>query len=169
MPLTVITTPGASDANSYCSRAEATTYHEAHLYGSVWTSASDVNKDAALVWATRLLDEQIEWSGYAKSNEQALRWPRDGVLDRDGRFYFANTIIPPFLKNATAELARHLLAGDRTQERSIGIQEVTADTVSVTFDKHDEKPFLPPSVASMVAPYGTIKGHTGGTAKLVRV
>lgn len=169
MALTVIVTPGASDANSYCSRAEADTYHEAHLYGSAWSSATDPNKDKALVWATRLLDEQIDWSGYAHSNEQALRWPRDGVLDRDGRLYLAETTIPTFLKNATAELARHLLVGDRTQERSFGIQEVTADTVSVTFDKHDEKPFLPPSVASLIGPYGMVQGHSGGVAKLVRV
>ncbi len=166
---TVIITPGASNANSYCSRADGDAYHEAHLYASAWTGATADQKDAALIWATRLLDEQVEWSGYAASNEQALRWPRYEVLDRDGRFYFPHDAIPTFLTYATAELARHLLAGDRTQERSIGIQSVTADTVSVEFDKHDIKPIVPPSVFSLVRAYGEVIGPHGGTVKLERV
>ncbi len=59
---TVIITPGASNANSYCSRADGDAYHEAHLYASAWTGATADQKDAALFWATRLLDEKGEVS-----------------------------------------------------------------------------------------------------------
>jgi len=169
MALVLIATAGAADANSYCTLVESNGYHEAHVYGASWIDAEDEQKNQALVWATRLLDEQVDWKGDVTSLTQALRWPRFMVPDRDGRLYFDSATIPIFLKHATAELARHLLAGDRTEERSIGISSVTADTVEVTFDKHDVKPILPPSVVSIVQAYGTVIGPGSGTAKLVRV
>lgn len=165
---TLIATAGAETANSYCTVAEAEAYHDTHLYATAWTAADEDQQIAALIWATRLLDEQVDWFGYVESLTQALRWPRAGVLDREGRQYVSSTTIPTFLKRATAELARHLLAGDRTQERSIGIQSVVADAVQVTFDNHDVKPILPPSVRSMVQSYGEVSGPGSGTAKVVR-
>lgn len=169
LAMSLVATPGDAAANSYASISDADAYHKTHLYNSAWIAADDWKREAALIWATRLLDEQVEWSGDVESLTQALRWPRANVLERDGRRYFDSGIIPTFLKNATAELARHLLAGDRTQERSIGIQSVVADAVEVVFDKHDVKPILPPSVRSMVQPYGEVQGPGSGSAKLVRV
>lgn len=167
--LALIATPGAATANSYATLSEADIYHQVHLYNSAWLTADDWQREAALIWATRLLDEQVDWMGNLTTNEQALRWPRSGVLDRDGCKYLDQSTIPLFLKTATAELARHLLGSDRTQERSFGIQSVVADTVEVTFDKHDVKPVLPPSVVAIVAPYGTVGGAGSGMAKLQRV
>lgn len=161
-------TPGGENADSYCTVEHGDAYHATHLYASVWTGSTTARKESALKWATRLLDEQVEWNGEAATLVQSLRWPRVAALDREGSTYLDSASIPTFLKNATAELARHLLAGDRTQERSIGLQSVTADTVEVVFDKHDLKPFLPPSVRSIVQPFGLVKGAGGGTAKLVR-
>jgi len=169
MAITLVVTASDANANGYCSLAESNTYHEAHVSGATWIDAEDEVKIPALIMATRLLDEQVEWQGYITSLPQALRWPRAMVADRDGQKYVDSATIPTFLKNATAELARHLLAGDRTAERSIGISSVVADTVEVVFDKHDVKPFLPPSVRSIVEPYGTVNGPGSGTAKLVRV
>ena len=168
LALTLVATPAASNANSYCLRSEADAYHQTHLYNAVWLAADDWKKEAALIWATRLLDEQVDWRGYVTTVPQSLRWPRSMVIDRDRQQYFDNTTIPIFLKNATAELARHLLIGDRTQERSYGLASVKADTVDVVFDKHDVKPILPPSVRSIVEPYGMVNGPGSGIAKLVR-
>lgn len=170
MAISLVTTPGASNANSYCSMAEADAYHETHLYATAWTEeGDDEKKKAALIWATRLLDEQVSWHGFASTSEQALSWPRSAVLDRTGRAYIALDVIPTWLKNATAELARQLLIADRTKERSFGLKSVTADTVSVEFDKMDQKPFLPPSVSSMVNIYGDVQGPGKMTVPLVRV
>lgn len=169
LAMLLVATAAASNANSYCTRIEADDYHKTHLYNSTWIAADDWQREAALIWATRLLDEQIDWKGYVETTTQALRWPRADVLDRDGRRYLDNTAIPLFLKQATAELARHLLAGDRTQERSIGIASVKADTVDVVFDKHDVKPVLPPSVRSIVQVYGDVQGPGSGSSKVVRV
>lgn len=169
MALVLTATVGSVTANTYCTLAESNTYHEGHVYGATWIDGDDDLKKAALVWATRLLDEQVEWVGYPLDAIQALRWPRYEAYSVDGLFLLPTTTIPIWLKHATAELARYLLASDRTAERGIGISEVTADTVSVVFDKHDLKPFLPPSVQSIVSRYGTVSAPGGGTVKLVRV
>src|SRR5438046_7448880 len=119
MPIVVVATPGAADANSYCSLAEANTYHDSHPYASAWTgAASDDARNRALVTATRLLDEHIEWDGYAASATQALGWPRSGMVDRNENAIDSSTI-PQTLKNAVAEFARQIIAADRTAESDI--------------------------------------------------
>lgn len=169
LAMTLVATAGAIDANSYCTRSQGDAYHQTHLYNTSWLEADDYKKEMALIWATRLLDELVEWQGWKATQEQALRWPRSGVLDRDSYYTLVLGSLPAFLTRATAELARHLLEGDRTQERSFGLQSVRADAVDVVFDKHDVKPILPPSVQSMIAQYGLVMVTNSGMAKLVRV
>lgn len=168
LAMTLVATAGAVTANSYATRAEADVYHQTHLYNATWLAADDWQREAALIWATRLLDHQLEWEGEKVSGMQALRWPRAGVTDRDG-WAIDSATIPVFLKHATAELARYLILEDRTSERSYGISSVTADVVTVNFDKLDAKPVLPESVLSLVRPYGSVSGtSSSGAVKLVR-
>lgn len=149
---TLIATPGADDANSYATVAEANTYHEAHLYMTAWENADDDNKVIALIWATRLLDEQNDWIGEKASAAQALRWPRSYAEDADGYPIDAATI-PQKLKEATAELARHLLVKDRLQvmdDNVAGLESVKAGSVEVSFSSMDRIDLLPPSVDQML-------------------
>ena len=166
---TLIATPGGLTSNTYSTMVEANTYHDGHPYGAAWSDGDDDLKVQCLVHATRLLDDLVDWSGYITNLMQALRWPRSGVLDRDGYNYFDPAVIPTFLKRATAEFARYLLIEDRTEERGYGISSITADTVSVDFDKHDVKPVMPPSVTAMIARYGTAQGPGSMMVPLVRV
>lgn len=165
MPLNA--TPGDPNANSYATVQQADDYHADHLYGSSWTSAATATKEAALIWATRLLDEQVEWVGTKVTIEQALRWPRSDAWTPDQELLASDTI-PIWLVRATAELARYLIQEDRTSERSHGLTRVKADVVEVEFDRHDERPMLPPSVRSLVGPYGSVKAASPGWAKLER-
>ena len=165
---TIDTSPGADTANSYCTRAEADTYHDVHLYADIWRATEAWKKDAALIWASRLLDEQVAWQGTKVSASQSMRWPRSGVSDADG-YAFSSDAIPAWLANATAELARYLLTEDRTAERGYGLQSVKADVVEVVFDSADEKPILPASVRSMIAAYGSVQGGASGWVPLQRV
>lgn len=160
-------TAGGVSSNSYATVAEADAYHANHLYASAWTGAITANKEAALIWATRLLDEQADWHGYPTTLTQALRWPRSWVPDRDGQVWVSNAIVPTFLQNATAELARWLLTEDRTAERVIGLKSVKADVVAVDFDRFDVKPILPPSVRSLIDHYGRVRSG-GGAVPLER-
>lgn len=168
LAMTLIATAGSASANSYATRAQADAYHQTHLYNATWLAADDWQREAALIWATRLLDAQVEWVGQKISSVPALRWPRAGVTDQDG-WALASETIPTFLVQATAELARRLLLEDRTGERSIGMTSVTAGSVTVEFDKHDVPPVLPPAVRAMVEPFGVVKGPGTVNAKLVRV
>ena len=83
MAVTLDTTIGGASSNAYCTLAEAETYMEARLHKADWTAAADATKNSAIVWATRLLDEGLEWDGTVYSEEQALRWPRTGVYTRE--------------------------------------------------------------------------------------
>lgn len=169
MALTLIATPGLSTSNAYCTVAEADDFLLSNIYATGWADADTTEaKVPALIMATRLLDEQVEWPGYVDSLSQALLWPRQDVLNRNGRLYLDHLTIPTFLKQATAELARNILLEDRTSERSYGLASVKADVVDVVFDKRDVKPILPPSVISLVQSYGTVKGTGSGSVKLVR-
>ncbi len=167
---TLIATVGAENANSYATKAEADAYHDVHLYAATWTDADDDNRKIALIMATRILDEVCEWQGEKLAGDQALRWPRWDVYDKDG-FVLPADEIPVFLKNATAELARHLLAKDRLQtmdDAVAGLTKVKAGSVEVEFDKMDRMELLPPSVLNMVKDFSTSAGG-GFEVPLVRV
>ena len=165
---TLVATAGATNANSYCTVAQADAYHDTHLYATTWTDADDDQKTIGLIWATRLLDQHIAWSGNKYTAAQALRWPRSGVYDPDG-YVFPVDEIPTFLKNATAELARHLIKEDRTADRGYGLSSLTADVITLNFDTQDEKPTLPEAVMAFIRDYGTVGGGNSGYVLLERV
>ncbi len=125
MALTLVADAGSASANSFATVAEGDTYHEGHLYATAWTGATDANKAIALVMATRLLDAMIVWSGWKATTAQALQWPRGGMYDRGG-IGIDSDIIPTDLKHMTAELARTLLAGDRTADNDADAQGLTS-------------------------------------------
>lgn len=172
-------TPGGVAANTYCTRSEADAFFEGHFYASAWTALIPGQKDVLLVQATRLLDEQVQWHGIKSVSTQALRWPRLGVPDTDAGFYaldgyggytISSTVIPQWLKNATAEMARELAIADRSVEPDmLEFTQMSVGTLSLTKDSSKQKDVIPPSVAAMVSPYGVVRRSSGmGVAKLVR-
>ena len=161
MAITVITTPMAANANSYISVSDADTYHETRLHVSDWTSASSDEKAAALVWATRLLDEKIEWVGSQTDEDGALRWPRENVYDKDGNELDDETI-PTWLAYATAEYARYLAAEDDTS----GFKKIKVGSLEIQPLPSDRTGTVPSSVWSMIKYYGQVYGS--GTRYLVR-
>lgn len=169
MALTLDATVGGLSSNSYVTRAEGDSYHECRLFVDDWTSASDANKDTALVWATSILDSHFDWAGTRFSIEQKLRWPRSGVLDRDGQL-FDNDEIPQELKDAVSELARYLLTSDRTAESGTeGIKKLKVDVIELEFDKHDRTTTIPDEVYQMVVHLGRLKTVTAGGGQVAAV
>lgn len=152
--MAVDATPGGATANSYCTVAEADTYHDDHLYASAWSAASDTQKAAAVITATRLLDAWVEWSGLAASSTQALCWPRSGMLTRNG-YSILSTVVPQTLKDATAEFARQLLASDLTETNEVvakGITELKAGSIALKFKEAVEKHVVPDAVLALLVP-----------------
>lgn len=166
MPLTLDATVGGSSSNAYLTAAEGDAYHERRLHATVWTAATDATKEAALVWATQLLDDGIKWVGVVTDLEQALAWPRSGIVDREGRLV-DNDAIPSQVKDATAELARLLIASDRGADRdTIGFKAITVGPIQLEVDKLDDLAVIPDAVYDMLREFG-YRINNPGAVKMV--
>jgi hypothetical protein len=145
MAATIIATAGAANANAYCTLTEANTYHsEKRMHSeAAWQQLSNDLRNRAIIWATRLLDEQINWVGSKASSTQILRWPRNQVWDVDA---------------ATAEYAYHLSVEDRTEETNRdlqGFKYMKIGDLSLVVDPYTGKPVIPPSVWTIINHYGS--------------
>jgi hypothetical protein len=158
MPVTIVATAGAANANSYITLAEFESYLESCLHVSaVVTAATTDTKNRALVTATRLLDQLIEWDGEPTTpGTQALQWPRTDLEDDKGEDLDSETI-PQRLKDAACELARYLIVTDATAELSTaGMTSLGVGSVSIEFSEHSgpkRKP-IPDSVWEMISLWG---------------
>lgn len=163
MACTLVPTVGAADANTYATIAQADAYHEAHLYGSEWTDTAETKKCQALQMATRLLDRMFDWHGSVVTDAQALLWPRYDVYGANGLVVDSDAL-PPELVTATAELARQLLASDRTADSAVEAQGITSMTVGplkFDFQGAQGRP-VPDAVFYLVSHLGTLKQRNGG-------
>lgn len=174
MPIEVIATPNASDANSFITLAE---------YAYYWERRSPLDPPVTLtgdvaarnvIMATRVLSTMVvarktirwdrngnpyyytsrTWTGEISTETQALPWGREGMYDRMDRV-IASNIIPQELKDATAELAGQLEANDRTLDNDIivqGITSVKAGSVALTFKEQIEAQVLPDAVVNLLVP-----------------
>lgn len=162
---------GLTNANSYVSLldAEQELIQLPDAYKTNWDTTSDHVKERLLVWASRLLDEWVDWYGVKNTQDQALRWPRSGVVDRDD-YTLSSSVIPAFLKTATAYLAKEIVIGDRTSEPVQGIDSLTVGPISIDFtgENTPSKRVLPSAIRAMVSPYGRLKGGRRSSVDLVR-
>lgn len=171
MALTLIPEDGTglSTANSFASVAEADAYHEGHLYASTWTGAATGTKEAALVMATRLIDRRTNWVGDKLTGDQALAWPRENA-EVDGH-EVASNVVPQPVKDATAELARLLIAEDLTKDvdqnqlEAIGLGK---GALKIEFNGKTKNQ-IPGIVDDLLGGFGDFQSSTGfRTAKLSR-
>ena len=92
---------GKTDATSYLTVAEFKQYWENR--GSAFTD-SDAQIQAYLNSATEFLDITFRFKGLKVKDEQALEFPRYGVMRRNGRLIDSD-IVPTDIKSACAYLA----------------------------------------------------------------
>lgn len=122
MALTLTVTPGAYNANSYVSLADANTILEGFISAlvSAWDDATDAQKNAALAQATRQIDNlrlsgrkyNYEYNEGDGEDYQALHFPTVDDVDSDGDPYIPNAV-----ERATALQAAYLLrAGEANQQ-----------------------------------------------------
>jgi hypothetical protein len=170
--ITVETGSGTTGANSYISLADANTYFEGNVYASNWTSANDAQRSAALVHATRMIDQQVQWNGFRTFETQPLAWPRQEVFDPDDAEgdNLDDTTIPQWLKDVVCELALVLLTGAReTDPDGQGIAEFELTGVlKVKFNEGTAKRPLPDWLTAVVLKYGTVTLARSGVVKLIR-
>jgi len=166
---TLVATPGAANANSYETLAEAATYFETRLALPGWDLAAD--QEVLLMMGTRVLDAMSvphrrlkrfdgvsyyvtspQWTGLPTSSTQALAWPRTGMKDRLGRDIPSN-VIPQELKDALSELSGQLGTADRTLDNEVeaqGITSIRAGSVALTFKDNVQSQVLPNAVLALM-------------------
>lgn len=162
---TIDATVGGASSNSYITEVEGDTYWDSNYHNDAWNALSSADKTALAITATRVLDDWVDWVGSKATEAQALRWPRYGVTDRDG-YLIASDIIPVWLKNATSELAAHLINYNPSAEPDTkGFSEIRVDVLMLKIDKADRDGItvIPDSVLAMIEPYGTVRERGGDT------
>lgn len=145
-------TPGGSSSDTYVTLEEAKDYFKTRLHSDLWVSF--VNKKAALITATRLLERWVKWQGTKTTETQALHWPADGAVDRDG-YYVPNHIIPVAVKEATCEMAYAMLEEDLTATDDMaGYHSLKVGSLHIVSDSKTKAKTIPESVWKAVAEYG---------------
>lgn len=132
-------------------------------------------QEAALIWATRILDRSFNWMGTKTTSANKLEWPRYGVVDVNGYDYPYDTV-PEVIKQMTAELASNLLAKDTSTLPTIigtGLKRaVLPGPLQVDVDTNNVRKLIPPYIVTQLARMGSpISGVASGLAsiQLVRV
>ena len=172
---------GKANANSYASAADGDAYHDGHLYATAWTGASTANKEAALVFATRLIDSQFQFNGFKVNEGQSLQWPRISCPDPDvnvveviGLLWrpdncVPGNLVPKAVMDATCEMARELLVADRTAAPAgEGLKYQNVSGTQTGYDKRDRRPIITLVAQAMLAKYGVLIKSGSGTVRLVR-
>ena len=94
-----------ANANSYLSVAAADTYFTEHGSPTDWSDLTTGDKESALKYATKWLDNNYKWYSCIISTSQVLDWPRKAFTDSEGRSIGGSGIMPQDLLDATAEMA----------------------------------------------------------------
>jgi hypothetical protein len=113
IPLVVEDGTGLPTANTYVSLVTASEYNMARTPNRTVWDANLLELDVALIDARIRLDSMFDWRGQIKTFEQALAWPRTGVVDDDGR-QIPDDAVPTAIAEAQAQLAYRLLSSRST-------------------------------------------------------
>lgn len=165
------TTVKGPTANAYCDQTFATDYlTTAVLNSDVWSASTTTSamKDAALMMATRFLDELLVWKGYDTTVTQALAWPRAFVRKLNAYGWYDQNSIPDIIMQATAELALALLQKNRVVEPDLigqGFKSGGIAGMSIVVDHNEVLSLIPTSVMAKLqfvsTPRGIGIGHSG--------
>ncbi len=112
MAITIVATVGSASANSFVTEVEQIAYMAPRLNPGDWSTVTgstlSETEKAGLVEATRDISV-LGWKTPSKrvDGTQILSWPRQFAFDPDSPIsdYYATTVIPQRVKNATMELA----------------------------------------------------------------
>ncbi|MGI9548923.1 MAG: DnaT-like ssDNA-binding protein [Bdellovibrionales bacterium] len=153
--------------NSFVSVAEANTYFDNNFNTDEWLDSPEQEK--ALVTASGILN-RLSWKGTATpSVAYPLAFPRNitafiplngmDVTLTDDRTEDSFGTIPTFIKDATCDLALHIIRNGATNIANNGgaapVRDLTVGSIRLTFDLSKTKSYidLPEIVYSIISPY----------------
>lgn len=142
MALDVETGSGNATAESYCSVADANTYHTARGNAAWAALASDTVREQCLRRATGYMGQsyRLRWAGIRATNVQALDWPRAWVPKPDAPSaygawarYYLSTTVPAEVVQACAEMALRAAAGDLAADLGQTVTERTVGPITTKY------------------------------------
>lgn len=143
--------PASPLFNAYCDLVFADAYHGGRLHNDAYRCAKTTDREAAIIWATRVFNSVV-WAGARVSTDQPQAWPRQWV-EYEG-YYLSSSTIPIQIKNATAELAFWLLAGDSTAPAGTeGFSKIKIDTIELTINSTDRQKWMNDAVYDIIYPF----------------
>ena len=158
MSVTLNATPKDPAANANATLAEVSDYLlNRRMHAAAWAGVAVDDQNRCIIMATSLLDYGMQWNGSIRTMTQALRWPRSGIRDEDGRWGPYDTI-PDLVKYATAELAFHLSQRDRLAEPEVlglGMSSVNLKGIQMSVDAKQILSMIPDFVILMLAALGS--------------
>lgn len=163
MALIVETGSVVAGANSYIDVAFADAYFVVTGNAS-WSAATQQQKENALQYSTRLVDQAFRFEGVKLGG---LSWPRSRCWDRVEGSYVAANAIPDALKDATAEMALVCLTGNPEAGSSMGgvdasiISGLSVPDLSVSVSGVPSSSPLSPKVINLLRRFGWAPGGPG--------
>jgi len=160
MALIVETGAIVTGAESYCTVAFADEYH-AKRGNAAWDALDDTDaKEPALRKATDYMLAMFKgrWQGTIVDEDQALDWPRYGVIV-DG-YDVAYDSVPLAVQKACAELAYRASTADLSPDLSQGVLSESVGPISVTYDKSSPQRTRYRAIDAILSPY--LKAGGGG-------
>lgn len=129
---------GQPDAISYASAAQADAYLAARG-AKDWADRDVGDKEAALVVATDWINRNYgqKWKGNPSFYNQALDWPRVGIVDDRTGALFGPDFMPKELVGATIELAAEAARGTLYNNASPQTPQVVEDTLGPITTKYN--------------------------------
>lgn len=155
---------GHASANSYVDVTYADAFFALSVKNTAWPTEASA-KESALVEATQILDSQFMWNGDIASIEQALRWPRTGVYDADGRSL--DGTIPKVVQDATCRLAYHLLESGGLDQSQNNLKGIKIGPIDIDFAEQQTTSAVPLVVVRSIRSVGSYQGSISGSISSV--
>jgi hypothetical protein len=159
---------GLADATSYVSVEDADAYFAVDPNVTDWDSLDESAKQQWLNWATRLLDQKVIWAGCVSTATQALRWPRTGVRDRDGRM-IASDEIPRQLVELVCEFVKFVRVTDPTEGSDVDqLARLRVDVVELEFQEDTAQAVYPSIIGALLRGLGHLRTGLQGFGRVIK-
>lgn len=168
--MTLVTTP-LNVAESYCSVADADTYHS-NRGNSAWAALTTAQKEEALRKATQYIEGEYygRWTGDRVESDQSLSLPRLLMPIKDygnGNMYYAYDSIPTGIIRACAELALKSRTVDLIPDVERAMIRDKVDVLETEWSPYSSQVTQYRAIDAMLAPY-LIDGSGGANHRVIR-
>lgn len=155
---------GKSDAESFITLADATSYHAARGNAAWAALASDALREQALRRATDYLEQVygLKWKGERTTHTQALSWPRYDVCANG--FDVDSDVVPVAVQRACAEMALKAAGGELAPDVGRQAKREKVDIIEVEYESGALPYVRYRAVDNLLAPYlecgvGSVKAY----------